>query len=64
MSNKNLGVPSVSLIDAVEAKINENRTICSGFSWGMRVIGPQTIIIDISITGSGDRFDKAKPLKT
>jgi uncharacterized phage protein gp47/JayE len=60
MSNKNLGVPSVSLIDAVEAKINENRTICSGFSWGMRVIGPQTIIIDISITGSGDRFDKAK----
>lgn len=60
MSNKNLGVSSGSLIDAVQAKINENRTVCSGFSWGMRVLGTQPIIIDVSITGTGDRFDKAK----
>lgn len=60
MSNKNNGVPSHDLINAVTAKIEDNRPVGSGFSWGLRVLGPQIVIQNVVITGTGDRFDKTK----
>lgn len=60
MSNKNNGVPSAELLSAVLSKINDNRTVCSGYSWGLRVLGPQISIQDVELIGTGVSFNKAK----
>ncbi|HEX2958919.1 MAG TPA: baseplate J/gp47 family protein [Chitinispirillaceae bacterium] len=58
--NKNNGVPSDSLLNAVIAMIEENRTVGSGFSWGLRIVGSVLVEQDVSITDSTPGFDRVR----
>lgn len=61
-SNKNDGIPSEDLLNAVIAKIEENRTVGSGFSWGLRVVGSVLVSQDVYITDNTPGFDRARAI--
>lgn len=56
--NKNNGVPSEELLNAVVAVIERNRTVASGFSWGLRIVGAVLVNQDVSITDDTPGFDR------
>lgn len=51
-------IPSPELCAAVESHINDKRPICSGFSWGMRILPPIIKPVVISLSGTGDKWNK------
>lgn len=52
------GIPSVELVQAVQAHIDEKRTVCSGFSWGLRVLAPAVLTTNVVLLGSGANWDR------
>ena len=63
ISNLARGIASQDLLDAVYAKLDENRPVVAGFSWGLRVLTGQLVCQDIVITGSGVNWDTEKTVE-
>jgi len=53
-----LGVPSQDLLSKVYDHVNDKRPVGAGFSWGMRVLGPQVQMQNVHISGVGASWDK------
>jgi hypothetical protein len=57
-SNLSKGIPSAELCAAVLALLDDRRTVCSGYDWGLRVVAPLMVVQNVQITGSGVSWDQ------
>jgi hypothetical protein len=60
VSSLHRGVPSAELIAGVLEKLTDERPVAGGYDWGLRVVGPVISYHDISISGTGSKFDREK----
>lgn len=62
-SNLARGIASQDLLDAVYAKLDANRTVGGGFSWGLRVLTGSLVGQNIAISGSGVNWDTVQTIE-
>ena len=58
VSNENDGVPSAGIIEDITVLVEDRRPVGSGFSWGMRVLGPAALVTPVELSGTGSQWDK------
>lgn len=58
VGSENNGIPSPELLHAVQLHIDEKRGVCTGFSWGLRILAPQIYPVNVVIFGGGPNWDR------